>query len=60
VCGPPFYAVGNLVGGRVVARLPDVAAASTQRFVRVTIALLVMAVGCLIVVWTAQSLGVMD
>jgi hypothetical protein len=57
VFGPPFYAVGTLVAGRVVGQRLDVVAAPRQRtLVRIAIAVLVMAIGCAIVIWTAQFL----
>ena len=61
VSGPPFYAVGNLLAGRLLPQRVDDTVSSRKRAVlRVTIALFAMAIGYLIAMWSARSLGVLD
>jgi hypothetical protein len=59
VFGPPFYAVGDVLAGRLARRSIGESGRATRRSVpRVAIGLLVMAIGVLITLWIARQLGV--
>ena len=60
VFGPPFYAVGDLLAGRLIKHGSGEPVSSRKRSVlRVTVGLLVMAAGYLITIWIARQLGVL-
>jgi hypothetical protein len=60
VFGPPFYAIGDLLAGRVLRqRVGDSVSSRKRSILRVTIGLCVMAVGYLITIWSARWLGVL-
>jgi hypothetical protein len=58
IFGPPFYALGELLAGRIAARGATRGEPSMKRAVRVAIGLVVMATGYFVTFWAARQLGV--